>query len=46
MQTEQQIGQEWWAALQELMKAAGKEEKQHAIEQNHHQEVCNNCHCR
>jgi len=32
MQTEQQIGQEWWAALQESMKPAGREEKQHVIE--------------
>ena len=41
MQTEQQIGREWWATLQESMKAAGREEKQHAIEQNsyHHQHV-------
>jgi len=40
MQTEQQIGQGWWAVLQESMKAAGKEEKQHAIEQNsYHQGV-------
>ena len=34
MQTAQQIGQEWWASLQESMQAAGREEKQHAIEQN------------
>ena len=27
MQTEQQVGQRWWTALQESMKAAGREEK-------------------
>ena len=38
MQTEHQIGEWWWNSLQESMKAAGKEEKQYAIEQGsyHH----------
>jgi len=32
IQTEQQTSREWWATLPESMKAAGREEKQHAIE--------------
>ena len=40
MQTECQIGEWWWNALQESMKAAGKEEKQLAIEQSsYHQGI-------
>ena len=40
MQTERQIGEWWWNALQESMKAAGKEEKQFAIEQgSYHQGI-------
>jgi len=32
IQIEQKIGRGWWAALQESMKAAEVEEKQHATE--------------
>ena len=40
MQTESQIGKWWWNASQESVKAAGKQEKQHAIEKNsYHQGV-------
>lgn len=40
MQTECQIGEWWWNALQESIKAAGKEEKQFAIEQSsYHQGI-------
>ena len=40
MLTERQIGDWWWSSLQESMKAAGKEEKQYAMEQNsYHQGI-------
>ena len=40
MLTERQIGDWWWSSLQESMKAAGKEEKQFAMEQNsYHQGI-------
>ena len=40
MQTEHQIGQWWWDALQESITAAGKEEKQFAIAQgSYHQGI-------
>ena len=40
MQTESQIGKWWWKASQESMKAAGKQEKQHAIEKgSYHQGI-------
>ena len=40
MLTERQIGDWWWSSLQESMKAAGKKEKQFAIEQNsYHQGI-------
>ena len=40
MQTEHQIGEWWWNALQESTTTAGIEEKQFAIEQgSYHQDI-------
>ena len=40
MQSERQIEEWWWNALQESIKAAGKEEKQFAVEQSsYHQGI-------